>query len=137
MPDYSRSTVVDASPDELFEYLSKVENLPKYFTGVTEAHSVTGDQVHVTAEPQPGEEGPPEKVEAVATFEIDADRRSLTWGSEGPHDYHGELQVTAEGDGSRVEVHLHTQHEADDIDDGIDDTLRKIQEEVAVGHTDT
>ena len=136
MPDYRRSTVIDADPDELFQYLSKVENLPKYFTGVTEAHPVTGDQLHVTAEPQPGEEGPPEKVEADATFEIDADRRALKWGSEGPHDYHGELQVSPEGTGSRVEVTLHTQHEAEDIEDGIDDTLDHIRELVDGGRID-
>ena len=133
MPDYSRSTVIDASPDELFEYLSKVENLPKYFASVTEAHSVTGDKVHITAEPQPGEEGPPEKVEAEATFEVDAEQRAIRWGSEGPHDYHGELQVIPAGDRAKVEVTLHTQHDDDGIDDGIDDTLRKIQEQVAAG----
>ena len=136
MPDYNRSTVIDdVSPDELFDFLSKVENLPKYFSGVTEAHSATGDEVHVVAEPQPGEQGPPEKVEADATFEVDADARTLKWGSEGPHDYHGELQVTPEGDGSKVEVTLHTQHDDDGINDGIDDTLRNIHEQVVAGRT--
>ncbi|HVN12640.1 MAG TPA: hypothetical protein VMT69_11140 [Kineosporiaceae bacterium] len=28
MTDYQRSTTVDASADDLFEYLSRVENLP-------------------------------------------------------------------------------------------------------------
>lgn len=80
-----------------------------------------------------GEQGPPEKVEAEATFAIDADRRALTWGSEGPNDYHGELQVTPDGARARVEVTLHTQHDDEGINDGIDDTLRHIEEQVAAG----
>ena len=133
MADYKRSMTIGANPDELFEYLSKVENLPKYFSGLTEAHSTTGNEVHVVAEPQPGEAGPPEKVEAEAWFSIDADRKALSWGSEGPHDYHGELQVTAAGDGSQVEVTLHTQHQDDGIDDGIDETLGNIRDLVTEG----
>ena len=133
MPDYRRSTVIEASPEELFEFLSKVETRPPYCRGGTEPHAATAAEGHSAAEPKPGEEGPPERVEADATFAIDADGKALRWGSEGPHDYHGELQVSPEGDGSRVEVTLHTQHEDDGINDGIDDTLKKIQELVAEG----
>ncbi|MFI7587167.1 SRPBCC family protein [Spongisporangium articulatum] len=133
MPEYRRTTTIDADPAELFQFLSKVENLPKYFTGVTEAHPATGDEVHVVAQPQPGEEGPPEKVEADATFSVDAERKALSWGSEGPHDYHGELQVTPHGDGAQVEVTLHTQHDDDRINDGMDDTLQHVRELVAEG----
>jgi hypothetical protein len=53
---------------------------------------------------------------------------TLTWGSEGPHDYHGQLEVSPAGDAaSTVTVRLHTTHQADGIEDGIDETLANIQ----------
>lgn len=136
MADYKRSTTIGADPDELFEYLSKVENLPKYFSGLSEAHPTTGDEVHVVAEPQPGEQGPPERVESDAWFSVDAERRALSWGAEGPHDYRGELRVTGAGEtgeSAQIEVTLHTQHDHDGIEAGIDDTLDHIRALVTEG----
>src|SRR4051812_29703792 len=96
MPEYQGRLTIDATPDELFEFLSRVENLPKYFSRMTEARSATGDEVHVTAElPAEATDGSgPQKVESDATFSVDADNRAITWGSENEHHYHGELQVT-------------------------------------------
>jgi len=136
MPEFSRSTTIEASPDELFEFLSKVENLPQYFTGLTEAHHTSGDEVHVTADPavtggDPDAQG---EVHAEAWFRIDAEHRALAWGSEGPHDYRGELQVTPDGGNSRVSLHLHTEHDdAESIESGIEATLSNIEHLVARG----
>ena len=128
MPEYSRSTTIDANPDDLFEFLSKVENLPQYFTGLKDARHREGDEVHVTANPDATGGAPGQgEVEADAWFHIDADRRALSWGSEGERDYHGELQVTSEGDGAQVSVTLHTEHDdRGPIEDGIDETLANI-----------
>src|SRR3954467_914748 len=105
MEDYERSTTVDAPADELFEYLSKVENLPNYMDRMTSAHNLPGDEVEVEAKVEPGDvggggsggsgdSGSEQTVGGEAWFRIDADQMKLTWGSEGPHDYHGELEVT-------------------------------------------
>lgn len=133
MPQYQRSLTIDATPDELFEFLSRVENLPKYFSRMTEAHPATGDEVHVTARIPAGEDGGSgvRTVESDATFSIDADQRSIRWGSENEHDYHGELQVEPAGEGATVSVTLHTEHDDDAINDGIDDTLQNVAELVA------
>jgi ribosome-associated toxin RatA of RatAB toxin-antitoxin module len=133
MPDYTRSLTIDADADELFEYLSKVENLPDYFSRMKDAHSITGDEVQVTAD-VPGADGG--EVEAYTSFEIDADRRALKWGladwaTSTEHTYHGELTVKPAEDGATVEVSLHTEHDSDEINDGIDDTLQNIAEQVA------
>ena len=136
MPDFSRSTTIATDPDELFQFLSKVENLPQYFTGLTEAHHTSGDEVHVTADPavtggDPDAQG---EVHAEAWFRIDAEHRALAWGSEGPHDYRGELQVTPDGGNSRVSLHLHTEHDdAESIESGIEATLSNIEHLVARG----
>ncbi len=130
MEDYERSTIVDAPADELFEYLSKVENLPTYFDRLTSARNLPGDEVEVEATTEPGDAGagePGRTVGGDAWFRIDADSKTLTWGSEGPHDYKGQLQVTPAGDAaSTVTVTLHTTHQAEGIEDGIEQTLANI-----------
>jgi uncharacterized membrane protein len=126
MPQYQRSITVDATPDRLFEFLSDVENLPKYFARLTEAHPATGDEVHVKAKVPAGDGE--QTVESDATFAIDADRRAISWGSDNEHDYHGELQVTPVGEGASVAVTLHTEHDSEQINDGIDETLLNIKQ---------
>src|ERR1700750_76742 len=106
MPTYERSITIDAQPEELFDFLSKVENLPRYFSGITDAHTATGDEVHVTAQiPAEATPGPDsEKVEAYATFDVDAENKALRWGTDNEHHYHGELQVTPVDEGARLSV---------------------------------
>jgi uncharacterized membrane protein len=134
MPEFSRRATIEAAPDELFEYLSKVENLPKYFSRLTEAHHTRGDEVHVAADAAvAGGQGDVNgEIHAEAWFTIDADNMALHWGSEGENDYKGELKVTPSGDASVVEVTLHTEHdEPDSINQGIDETLSNIGRLVA------
>ena len=130
MADYERTTTIDAPAEDLFEYLSKVENLPQYMDRMTSAHNLPGDEVEVEAKVEPGDVGPSGEEKTVggeAWFRIDADHLKLTWGAEGPHDYRGELEVTPDGGASQVTVRLHTTHEAEGIEDGIEQTLANIQ----------
>ena len=137
MGDYEGSTTVDAPVDDLFEFLSKVENLPRYMERMTEAHSLAGDEVSVEARIEPGDAGTDggqdggedggRTVRGEAWFRIDADHRTLEWGAEGPHDYRGELEVTATDDGSTVTVRLHTMHDAEGIEDGLNRTLENVR----------
>jgi uncharacterized protein YndB with AHSA1/START domain len=133
MADYERTSTIDAPAEDLFEYLSKVENLPKYMDRMTSAHNLPGDEVEVEAKVEPGDvggggnSGGEQTVGGEAWFKIDADHMKLTWGAEGPHDYSGELEVTPDGASSQVTVRLHTTHEAEGIEDGIEQTLANIQ----------
>ena len=132
MADYERTTTIDAPAEDLFEYLSKVENLPSYMDRMTSAHNLPGDEVEVEAKVEPEDvggdsSGGERTVGGEAWFTIDADNMKLAWGAEGPHDYKGELEVTPDGAASQVTVRLHTTHEAEGIEDGIDQTLANIQ----------
>lgn len=134
MGDYEGSTTVGAPVDDLFEFLSKVDNLPRYMDRMTHARSLPGDAVAVEARVEPGDAGAGEGEDGARTvggegwFRIDADRRSLSWGSEGPNDYRGELDVVADGDGSRVTVRIHTERDdAPGIRSGLDGTLATIR----------
>jgi uncharacterized protein YndB with AHSA1/START domain len=134
MGTYESTTTVTASPDALFSYLSDIHNLPEYFAAMRSAEpagSAEGDvppgseAVHTVAEVDG------QRREGEAWFRRDAGARSLSWGSEGPSDYHGELRVDEAGDGSRVTVRLHTEHVEDArVQDGLETTLAKIKEEV-------
>ena len=128
MGDYRRSQEVDAPAGQLFGYLSEVGNLPHYFTAMTSAEPAGGDAVRVTADLN----GITEKGEA--WFRVDRDRLHLAWGSEGPNDYHGSLDVTGDGASSSVTVFLHTErHDSSDIDRGIAETLATIKRLVEAG----
>ena len=133
MADYERTTTVDAPADDLFEYLSKVENLPNYMDRMTSAHNLPGDEVEVEAKIEPGDAGGG----SAGGWRADRRRRGVVHdrrrpheaqlGAEGPHDYSGELEVTPDGAASQVTVRLHTTHDAAGIEDGIEQTLANIQ----------
>jgi hypothetical protein len=119
MGDYSGSADVGVPAGQLFDYLSDISNLPRYFTAMTSAEPAGQDEVHVVAD-----------VDGV-TREAEAwfrERRHLEWGSEGPDNYHGYLDITGDGATASVRVFLHTERvDSGDIDRGIAGTVAHIK----------
>lgn len=130
MGDYEHTATVASDPDALFAYLSDVHHLPDYFAAMRDAeptgeHVAEGDEVHVVAEVDGT------RREGEAWIDTDTERRTLRWGSEGPNAYHGELEVTPDGDGSQVAVRLHTERaDGDGIRAGLEQTLASIKQQV-------
>ena len=127
MADYSGTTHVSLAPAALFEYLSDVGNLPRYFARMTSARKGDGDEVLTTARMPDGTE-----VEGTAWLTVDRSAQRLEWGSEGPSEYSGSLEVRPSGDGSEVSVTLHTSRSAEgdpEVQQGIDQTLASIQDQ--------
>ena len=50
MGDYSGTADVGAPAGQLFDYLSEITNLPRYFTAMTSAEPVGQDEVHMVAD---------------------------------------------------------------------------------------
>lgn len=128
MGTYEQSIAVAVSPSRLYAYLADVDNLPEYMPRVTEAHAVDdGEAVDVTARIDPeGEE--PQTVRGEAWLRVREEGRSLEWGSQGPNDYHGELDVDAADDGgSTLTVRLHTERTEGDQ---VDSALREVVDQV-------
>ena len=127
MADFTETTVIAVAPETLFAYLAEISNLPRYFARITSASKGEGEEVHTTATMPDGT-----KVSGDAWFRVkDADQR-IEWGSEGPSDYHGHLDVRPSGDGSEVEMHLHTTRAAaedPEVQDGIIETLKNIKKQ--------
>ena len=122
MGDYKGSLEVGAPAAQLFRYLSDVRHLPRYFAAMKRAEPAGKDAVEVVAEVNGT------RREGEAWFRVDRDRQHLEWGSEGPSDYHGYLDVTGDGTSSTVTVALHTErHDSGDIDRGIASTLAAVK----------
>jgi hypothetical protein len=136
MAEYERSQRVEAPAGAVFDFLADVGNLPRYFERMTAAEPAPGEAVRVRAEVD-------EQVyEGEAWFRVDREARRLEWGSEGPNDYHGWLEVS-EGEGGRSTVAVHVSTERvedrpDEINQGIDRTLgnvRRLVEEPGAADT--
>ena len=130
MTTYSRETSLPVDEKTAYAYLSDVNNLPDYFPMITEA-TQEGDEVSTTAVIAPPGEAK-HTVHGTAWFKHDDDAKKITWGSEGPNDYHGELDVDAAGENaSTVRFTLHTRNEQDGIEDSIDETLATIAKKLS------
>ena len=135
MGTYEQSIAVAVPPSRLYAYLSDVDNLPEYMPRITQAHAVDdgdavddGEAVDVTARIDPeGEE--PQTVHGQAWLRVREEGRSLEWGSQGPNDYHGELEVDAADDGSTLTVRLHTERtEGDQVDAALREVVDQVKE---------
>ena len=135
MADYERAQTVRASAAALFDFLADVGNLPRYFEQMTAAEPAGGEAVRVRAEIDG------QTQEGEAWFRVDRDALRVEWGSEGPNDYHGWLDVTDEGGGrSSVAVHVSTvrvEDRPDELNQGLERTLgnlkRLVEEQGAAG----
>ena len=128
MGDYRKSQDVDTPAGQLFAYLSGISHLPRYFPAMTSAEPAGKDAVRVVANLNGTTR------EGEAWFRVDRERRHLEWGSEGPNDYHGSLDVDGDGSTSSVVVFLHTErHDSGGIEQGIADTLAAVKRLVEAG----
>ncbi len=138
MGDYERSTTVAVSARELFAYLQDVSNLPRYLPHLTSVRPSGDDGKYddgkytVTAHIEPGgdADGEGRDVEGEAWISVTEGGRTLAWGSVGPHDYRGELDVDPGDDetSSRLTVRLHTQRaDGPSIEDALDETIASLK----------
>ncbi|CAA9434894.1 MAG: hypothetical protein AVDCRST_MAG22-3575 [uncultured Rubrobacteraceae bacterium] len=109
MQEYEQSQTVAAPANEVFAWVSDVENLPKYLPPIRDAgiegpaaEGSPGDRVKMRVEiPDRGE------FESEGYFDVDARARTMRWGAETNRDYSGRLTVAETDDGeSEVTVHL-------------------------------
>jgi hypothetical protein len=125
MGDFSGSTQVITGEQVLFEYLSDVGNLPKYFARMTRATMSGPEEVDTEAEVDG------QTVHGQAWFRVDQERKHIEWGAESESRYAGKLDVTGDTRQSTVTVTMHTER-ADDGDErvtqGIQDTLAQIKQ---------
>jgi uncharacterized protein YndB with AHSA1/START domain len=149
--EYEQSQVIDASPEEVFAWLSDVDNLPKYLPPVVVSsvdgpptEGVPGQRIRTTLE-YPGEGG--STFDAVGYLAVDEEECSTEWGAEAGRDYLGWLTVGNHGEGgSEVVVHLsfgersaapaieeRSREGRDPLAEGISATLESIRRQIEEG----
>ena len=98
MAEYERSRHVDASPDEVFAFVSDPANMATFVPTMEEAEAEAG-RVHVHGEVRD------RAYDDDGWFRVDASRRRLEWGSD-ERDYAGWLSVAGDNSGTQVVVHI-------------------------------
>ena len=99
MSEFEHSTSISASTDEVFTFMSKVENLPKYLPTTHSAQAQEGERVRVQGEAQGHE------YDSDGFFRKDEANHRIEWGADEGY-YSGWLQVDEAGDASSMTVHL-------------------------------
>ncbi|WP_216317813.1 SRPBCC family protein [Deinococcus aestuarii] len=134
--EYQGTRRIQASPEEVFAFVSDVRNLPRYLPTTRRAEPQGEERVAVEGEAN----GHP--YQADGRFHKDARNHRLEWGSDGEINYSGTLEVRPDGDGSQVSVKLRFEPDPgrapnedmpgqapsnDQIQEGIDKALESIQ----------
>lgn len=102
MPDFNGSLTVAAPPSAVFDFVSKVGNLPQYLPTVKQAESAGPDRIRVTSVIED------ESRTQDGFFRVATPGRRLEWGSDGDKDYHGSMDLAEAGQGqTNVTVQLH------------------------------
>ncbi len=125
MSEFRAATKVKAAKEELFDYLSEVGNLPRYFARMTSAARGEGDEVRTSAELPDGHH-----VAGKAWFRVDGAAHRIEWGAEGANSYHGSLELQDAGDSTEIDVRMHTTRVPDgdeNVQRGLEDTLANIK----------
>jgi uncharacterized protein YndB with AHSA1/START domain len=123
--EHEHTQHVAAPPDRVFAALADVDNLPRYVPQLTAARRTEGDTVAIEAR----YEGHTQSGEA--WFRTDADAHRIEWGSPGSA-YHGWIEVSPDGDGSRLTLFLATVH-GDAPDSEVMGTLDAMRRLVEAG----
>lgn len=132
MTTYSRSHHVDVPADRVYDLVSDVSRLPRYFPQMRSATPTDGDQIHTTAVVDVGDGQGPQEVSGEAWFRTDAAARTVTWGAPGPNDYQGSMTVEESGDqASTVVLEIRTESAHPGIDGDIDATLQRLTQAVS------
>ncbi len=151
MMEYQQTSVIDASAEEVFAWLSDVNSLPRYLPPVIDAsiegpsaEGTPGQRIRATLEYPGGGGG---TFQAEGYFAVDEGRRRMEWGAEVQRDYSGWLEVAENGDSqSQVTVHLNfgersvepemreqAPEDRDPLAEGIAATLESIRRQIEEG----
>jgi uncharacterized membrane protein len=122
MGDYEADARVRVTAQQLFDYISDIENMPKYLPRMRSVEPTDADTVHVTGKLDGNDE-----VERDATFKVDDENHTLSWASD-KHGYHGHLTVTGYGRNAGIAVTVSTQHgDPHKIQQSVNETVATIK----------
>lgn len=101
MGEFHRAIKIKAEPQAVFDFVSQIDNLPKYLPTVREAKPQSGERILVEGEAaghQYSNDG---------NFRVDQSRKRMEWSSDGENDYRGWLEVKPDQSEMTSEVTVH------------------------------
>ncbi len=133
MAEYKHTIRIPVQPQQIFDFVSDVRNLPQYLPTTRDAQSQGGERVRVQGEAKG------HRYDADGYLKCDPDAMRLTWGADEGY-YSGWLQIEPQADQSNVTVCLDFkaypgegeghQPSAEDIHAGIVSALESIRNAV-------
>lgn len=100
MAEYEQSIVVNAPADDVFNFVSNLNNLPSYLPTLRHARAAGPDRLHVQG--AAGGEG----YEAGGYFRVDPAEYFMEWSADTERNYSGWLEVSDLDNACEVTVHL-------------------------------
>lgn len=100
MSEYTASTNIHASADQLFQYMSQPENMRQYLPTIQEAEPTEGEHIHIVGDSPGGH------YDVEGHFHVDEAARRMEWGADGQNRYSGWMKVEGDDLESKVTVHL-------------------------------
>lgn len=97
--EYEESLTVRASPDQVFDFVADVRNMPRYLPATKDAQAQGEDRVRVQGEAQG------HRYDSDGYLRRNSESNRLEWGADEGY-YSGWLQARPDGDGSEVTVHI-------------------------------
>lgn len=134
MGEYESSMTMGASPQDVFDFVADISNMPKYLPTTKSAQSQGEDRVRVQGEANE------HKYDSDGYLRRSKENTRLEWGADEGY-YSGWMQVEPDNAGSKVTVHISLQGAppgADpnsapppgQIQEGLDKALQSIQNHV-------
>jgi uncharacterized protein YndB with AHSA1/START domain len=105
MMEHEHTEHIAAKPESVYTAISDPANLPRFVPQVTAVRETGDERVEVDAR----YEGKAQS--GAAYFRTDDEARRIEWGSDSG--YRGWMQVSPDGDGSRLTLFLRTTHDAE------------------------
>jgi ribosome-associated toxin RatA of RatAB toxin-antitoxin module len=100
--EHEQTTRLPVPPDRLYRTIADIGNLTRFVPPLRSVRRTDADHVEVDAQYEGHEQ------HGQAWFRTDDAAQRVEWGSEG-QPYRGWMQVEADGDGSRLTLHLTTE----------------------------
>ncbi len=94
MADLSGNITINASPQDVFRFVSDISNLPQYLPTVKDAKDAGRERVQVTSVVEN------ESHTQDGFFRTPGVDQPITWGSDGDKDYHGSMEIKDAGNGT-------------------------------------
>lgn len=121
MGEYESAMTMQAAPQDVFDFVADIGNMPKYMPTTKSAQSQGEDRVRVQGEANH------HAYDSDGYLRRNADNTRLDWGADEGY-YSGWMQVEPQGSGSKVTVHISLRGKPPGASDGDAPPPGQIQE---------